>query len=146
MGVRHRNFDLGSFKGSVMNESESGWIHIKSKDRIRFCIKVIAGSGSGSASKWKGRIRSRIRISLQMPSQNVWNMSILDYFFKILSLYLEARIRPRINMNVKGRIQIRNQSDKQNRSGSMWCEYATLFKGGPICFLSDFCFMENVLE
>ncbi len=51
----------------------------------------------------------RIRINLQKKRQNVWNMSILEYFFKILNLYLifrlEARIRIRIK--VKGRIRIR---------------------------------------
>ncbi len=31
----------------------------------------------------------RIRISLQMWSQNVWNMSLFEHFFKGLSLYLE---------------------------------------------------------
>jgi hypothetical protein len=50
----------------------------------------------------KGKIRIRIkviswiRINLQKTSQNVWNMSHLSTFFKVLSLYLEARIRIRI--------------------------------------------------
>jgi hypothetical protein len=61
----------------------------------------------------KGRIQIRfkviswiwIRISLQMTSQNVWNMSLFEHFFKVLSLFLEARIRIRIE--VKGGIRIR---------------------------------------
>jgi hypothetical protein len=42
---------------------------------------------------------------LQMTSQNVWNMSLSEHFFKVLSLYLAARIQIRIK--VKGRIRIR---------------------------------------
>ncbi len=50
---------------------------------------------SGLRIKVKGRIR--IRINLQMTSQqNVWNMSLFEHFFKVMSLYLEARIRIRI--------------------------------------------------
>jgi len=45
--------------------------------------------GFGSASKWISRIR--ICINLRMTSQNVWNMSLCEHFFKVLSLYLEAR-------------------------------------------------------
>jgi hypothetical protein len=48
----------------------------------------------------------RIRINLQMTNQNVWNMSLFEYFFKVSSLYLEARIRIRICIKVKGRIRI----------------------------------------
>jgi hypothetical protein len=40
-----------------------------------------------------------------MTSQNVWNLSLFDYFFKVLSFFLEAKIRIRIK--VKGRIRIR---------------------------------------
>ncbi len=34
----------------------------------------------------------RIPINLQMTSQNVWEMSLFEHFFKILRTYLEARI------------------------------------------------------
>jgi hypothetical protein len=47
------------------------------KIRIRMRIKVI---------RW---IRTRIRINLHMPSQNVWNMSLFEHFFKGLSLYFK---------------------------------------------------------
>jgi hypothetical protein len=40
-----------------------------------------------------------------MTSQNVWNMSLFEHFFKGLSLYWEARIRIRIR--VKSRIRFR---------------------------------------
>jgi hypothetical protein len=49
----------------------------------------------------------RIRINLQMTSQNVWDMSLFEPIFKVLSLYLEARIRFRIRIKVKGRSRIR---------------------------------------
>ena len=54
------------------------------------------------------RIRSRIwiRTTLQMTSQNVWNMSLCERFFKCLSLYLEARIWIRIRIRVISRIRI----------------------------------------
>ncbi len=63
--------------------------------------------------KLEGGIRIRlkvlswilIRINLHMTSQNVWTMSLYEHFFKVLSLYLEARIQIRIEM--KGRIRIR---------------------------------------
>ncbi len=34
-------------------------------------------------------------------------MSLFEHFFKVLSLYMEARIRNRIPIKVKGRIRIR---------------------------------------
>ncbi len=34
-------------------------------------------------------------------------MSLFEYFFKVFSLYMEARIRIRIRIKVKGRIRIR---------------------------------------
>jgi hypothetical protein len=39
---------------------------------------------------------------LQMTSQNVWNLSLFEHFFKgfELSLYLDARIRIRIRVNL----------------------------------------------
>jgi hypothetical protein len=66
-------------------------IRIKMKGRIRLCIKKIS---------W-----IRIRINMQTPSQNVWNMSLFEHFFRVFSFYLEAGIRIRIK--VKGRIRIR---------------------------------------
>jgi hypothetical protein len=33
-----------------------------------------------------------------MTSQNAWKMSLFEHFFKVLSLYLEARIRIRIKV------------------------------------------------
>ncbi len=46
-------------------------------------------------------ILNRIRINLQMTSQSVRNKSLLENFFKGLSLYLEARIWIRIRIRVK---------------------------------------------
>jgi hypothetical protein len=46
----------------------------------------------------QGRIRIRIRINV---------ISLFEHFFKVLSLYLEARILIRIRIKVKGRILIR---------------------------------------
>jgi hypothetical protein len=60
-------------------------------NRGMFLIQC-CGSGSGC-----------IRINLQMTSQNVWNMSLFEHFFKVLSLYLEARIRVRIRIKETGR-------------------------------------------
>ncbi len=40
-----------------------------------------------------------------MTSQNVWTMSLFEHFFKILSLYLEARIRIRSRIKVTRRIR-----------------------------------------
>jgi hypothetical protein len=50
-------------------------------------------------------MRIRIRNNLQITRQNVRNKSLFEHFFKVLSLYMEARIRIRIKM--KGRIRIR---------------------------------------
>ncbi len=38
-------------------------------------------------------------IQMQMTSHNVLNMSLFNHFFKVLSLYLEARIRIRIRIS-----------------------------------------------
>ncbi len=74
--------------------------------------------------KLKGRIRIRGPDPHQIDkldpdphqfaddSQNVWNVSLFEHFFKALSLYLEAKIRVRIK--VKGRIRIRNKVTKQD--------------------------------
>jgi hypothetical protein len=67
------------------------------KIRIRIRIKVIS---------WF-LTRIGIRINLQMISQNVWNKSLFEHFFKGVSLYLEARIWIRIRIRVKNRIRIR---------------------------------------
>ncbi len=63
--------------------------------RIRISIKVMCWIQSGSASIF------------QMASQSVWEISLFELFFKVLSLYLEARIRIQIRIKVKGRIRIR---------------------------------------
>jgi hypothetical protein len=52
----------------------------------------------------------RIRISLEMTNHNVCEMSLFDHIFKVLSLYLEARIRIRIRIKVTNRIQIRGSA------------------------------------
>ncbi len=38
-------------------------------------------------------IRIRTRNDLQMTSENVWKMSLFEPFFKVSSLYMEAKIR-----------------------------------------------------
>jgi hypothetical protein len=43
---------------------------------------------------------SWIRINLQMTSQNVWNMSLFEHFFKVLRHYLETMFRIRIEEKV----------------------------------------------
>jgi hypothetical protein len=40
-------------------------------------------------------------------SHKVWNMSLFEHFDKVLNLYLEARIRIRFRIKVKGTIQLR---------------------------------------
>jgi hypothetical protein len=71
--------------------------HFGNLDRIR--IKEISW-----IRNW-----SRIRISLQITSQNVWNLSLFLHFYKGLSLYLEARIWIRIRKRIRviSRIPIR---------------------------------------
>ncbi len=77
--------DGSKVKGRIRNWI---WIRIKviSWIRIRTGIEVIS---------W-----IRIRIDLQMTSQNVRNMSLYEHFFKVFSLYLEARIRIWIRIKV----------------------------------------------
>jgi hypothetical protein len=53
----------------------SGWISIKFKDRIRIRIRI-------NVISW---IRFRICINMQI-SQNVWEKSLFEHFFKVLSL------------------------------------------------------------
>ncbi len=76
-------------------------IRIKLKRRIRICINVIS---------W-----IRIRINLQIASQNVWKMNLLEHFFKVLSFYLEARIRIPNCIKVKGRVGIRIKATRRIR-------------------------------
>jgi hypothetical protein len=71
----------------------SARVRIKLKGRIRIRIKVIS---------W---IWIRVRINLQMTSQSVWDKSLFEHFFKVLGLYLEARIRIRIRIKFEGRIR-----------------------------------------
>jgi hypothetical protein len=78
-------------------------IRIKLKGRICIRIKVI--------------IWIRIHIKLQMTSQNVWNMSLFEYFFKVLSLFLEARIRVNIKGTSRIRIRIKVTSRFRNTAG-----------------------------
>jgi hypothetical protein len=69
--------------------------------------------GSGSVLKGSIQIRIPIKViswiqirnNLQITSQNVWKMSLLEHFLMVLRLYLGARIRIRIK--VKGRVRIR---------------------------------------
>jgi hypothetical protein len=77
--------------------------HESASARIRIRTKVM---------RW-----IRIRISLEMTSHNVGvcDMSLLDHFFKVLSLYLEARIRIRIRIKVKSRVRIRIRIKVTNR-------------------------------
>ncbi len=77
--------------------------HLSSRSRLR----QRSCQCCGSALKWKVGSGSGIRIDLQMTSQNVWNMSLFEHFFKVLSLYLEARILIRTRIKVRGRIWIR---------------------------------------
>jgi hypothetical protein len=72
---------------AVFNTNGSGtaWIPIKLKGRIQIRIKVIS---------W-----IRICIHLQMTSKNVWNISLFEHLFKVLSFYLEARMRIRTRIN-----------------------------------------------
>ncbi len=47
--------------------------------------------------------------------QNVWNMSLFEHFFKVLSLYLEARIRIRTyQSDMQDPDPDPHQSDKQD--------------------------------
>ncbi len=68
-------------------------IRLKGRIRIRIRIKAIS---------W-----IRIRIDLQIKSQNARTISLFEHFFKVLSLYLEAKIQIRFRIKMKGRIWIR---------------------------------------
>ncbi len=82
-------FQITNARWNQCCESESGsaWFRIRFEDWIRIRIKVISWIGG------------------QMTSQNVWNMSLFEHFFEVLSLYLEAGIRIRIRIKV---MRIRN--------------------------------------
>ncbi len=73
--------------------------------RIRIRISIELKVGSGPDPHQSDKLDPDRHEFVQMTSQNEWNMSLFDYFFKVLSLYLAAMIRIRIK--VKGRIQIR---------------------------------------
>jgi hypothetical protein len=74
---------------------------IKVINWIRICIKVINWIRIGiKVIRW-----IRIRISDDRPKHMEY-LSLFEHFFKVLSRYLEARIRIRICMKVKGRIRI----------------------------------------
>ncbi len=83
-------------------------IRIKWKGRIRIRIKVI------SWIRIRIKVASWIRIHISLPttSQSVWNVSLFEHFFKVFSLYLEARIRIRII--VSSMIQILPSTSKKN--------------------------------
>jgi hypothetical protein len=89
-----------------------------------------------------------------MTSQHVWNISLFQHFFQVLSLYLEARNRIRIHFKVKGIVRIRikvtsriririkviwirNTADKhqnkiiQDEFGNLTCSY--LVRTGTCC-------------
>ncbi len=89
------------------------WIRIRIKviSWIRISIKVI--SWIRIRIKVISWIRIRIRINLQI-SQNVWKINLFEHFFKVFSLYLEVRIRIRIE--VKGRIHTVRKMDLILRS------------------------------
>jgi hypothetical protein len=86
-------------------ESESGqftpYLILQAELWIQVRIKVIS---------W-----IRIRTNLQMTSQNVWNKRLFEHLSKVLSLYLEARIRVGIHIKVKGRILIRFRNEVKIR-------------------------------
>jgi hypothetical protein len=84
-------------------------IHIKLKSGIRFRISINVISWIRIRVRIKVKSWIRIRFNLQMTSRNVLKISIFEIFLKVVSHYLEARIRIRIWMRikVKGRIRIR---------------------------------------
>ncbi len=62
-----------------------------------------------------------------MTSQNLWNMSLFEHFFKVLSLYLKARIRIWILIKMKGTRVGSGSAAKWNVvSASKWYGSATL--------------------
>ncbi len=95
-----------SYSQCCRSGSESKWIKVISwiLILIRINIKVIS---------WL-----RIRINIEMTSQTVWNMSLFEPFFKVLSLYLKARIRIRIRIKVKVGLGSGSASKWQSGSGS----------------------------
>jgi hypothetical protein len=61
-------------------------ILFKVMSRIRICIRI-------KVMSW-----IRIRISLQMTSQNVWNMSLFEHFFKGTRIRIQVTSRIRIRI------------------------------------------------
>jgi hypothetical protein len=86
--------------------SGSTWICNKLKGEIRIWIHINVKSWIRNRIRIKVINWNRIRINLQMTSQIVWKMSLFEHFSKVLSLYLEARIRTRFRIKLKGRIRI----------------------------------------
>ncbi len=92
------NICADSHESQIMLSWSWLWIRnrIKLKGRIRIRIRI-------NVISWI-RVRIiviswiRISINLEMTSQNVWKMSLFEHFFKVLSLYLEARIQIRIHV------------------------------------------------
>jgi hypothetical protein len=70
--------------------SGSAWIRIILGTRIRIPIKYKSGSGSAFGFASNKNPDPDSHQYLQMKSQNVWNMSLFEHFFKGLRLYLEA--------------------------------------------------------
>jgi hypothetical protein len=93
----------GSASRSASNKNPDPY---QIKIRIRIRIKVISSI----------RKQIRIRITLQMTSQNVWNVSLFEHFFKDLSLYLEARIwiQIRIRTRIKKKLESGSTSDSES--------------------------------
>jgi hypothetical protein len=66
------------------------------------------GSGSSSDPHQSNKLDPDPQHSDKLlTSQNVWNMRLFEHFFKVLSLYLEARCRIRIRIKETSRIRIR---------------------------------------
>ncbi len=107
MEVRHR-YDLGSFKGSVVDPIP---------DKSATNRKI----GSGSGSKWKEG--SGFLSVCRWQVWNVWNMSLFEYFFKVLKLRsgssskwkVPGRIRIRINV-----IRISNTAQRGHDLHLQW--------------------------
>jgi hypothetical protein len=89
----------------------------------------------------------RIRIHLQMTNLNVWNISLFGHFFKVLSLYLEARSRIRIKVTKRIRIQVTSRIRNSTHNTTSTC---MVVKEGAeqrqhVRYLSSTLFAFNVL-
>jgi hypothetical protein len=76
------------------------WIRICIKLKGRIWIKAILWIRIRIQIKVISWIWIRIHINLQMTSQNVLNMTIFEHFFKDWDLYMEARIRIRLQIKM----------------------------------------------